>query len=201
MKKNSFTDDPQIQKNRWWIMFAVSLFTFMSVLDGSIVNIALPVMSKDMKIPMNQSEWVVSIYLIVICALLLLFGKLGDNFGKIKIFKLGAILFTIGSLLCGINLGLIPLLIARAIQAIGAAMTMSTNNGIITEIFPFNERGRALGTIGSFVALGAIAGPGLGGIILAHLDWTYIFWINDPIGIIGIIIGQFILPKDISVAN
>lgn len=201
MKKNSFTDDPKIQKNRWWIMFAVSLFTFMSVLDGSIVNIALPVMSKDMKIPMNQSEWVVSIYLIVICALLLLFGKLGDNFGKIKIFKLGAILFTIGSLLCGINLGLIPLLIARAIQAIGAAMTMSTNNGIITEIFPFNERGRALGTIGSFVALGAIAGPGLGGIILAHLDWTYIFWINVPIGIIGIIIGQFILPKDISVAN
>ncbi len=201
MKNISFTDDPKIQKNRWWIMFAVSLFTFMSVLDGSIVNIALPVMSKDMNIPMNQSEWVVSIYLIVICALLLLFGKLGDNFGKIKIFKLGAVLFTIGSLLCGLNLGLTSLLIARAVQAIGAAMTMSTNNGIITEIFPFSERGRALGTIGSFVALGAIAGPGLGGIILAHLDWTYIFWINVPIGIIGIIIGQFILPKDINVTN
>lgn len=201
MKNLSFTEDPKIQKNRWWIMFSVSLFTFMSVLDGSIVNIALPVMSKDMNIPMNQAEWVVSIYLIVICALLLLFGKLGDNFGKIKIFKLGAVLFTIGSLLCGINIGLVNLLIARAIQAVGAAMTMSTNNGIITEIFPFKERGKALGTIGSFVALGAIAGPGLGGIILAHLNWTYIFWINVPLGIIGLLIGQYILPKDITFSD
>nr|WP_157023258.1 MFS transporter [Companilactobacillus ginsenosidimutans] len=198
MNNISFTDNPEIQKHRWWIMVAVSLFTFMSTLDASIVNIALPVMSKDMKIPMNQAEWVVSIYLIVICALLLLFGKLGDNHGKIRIFQIGAFLFTLGSLLCGFNFGLVPLLAARALQAVGAAMTMATNNGIITEIFPMNERGRALGTIGSFVALGAIAGPGLGGIILAHLDWAYIFWINVPIGIIGIILGARILPKDVT---
>ncbi|MQS89702.1 MFS transporter [Companilactobacillus mishanensis] len=198
MNNVAFTDNPEIQKNRWWIMASVSIFTFMSTLDASIVNIALPVMSKDMSIPMNQSEWVVSIYLITICALLLLFGKLGDNHGKIKIFKIGSILFTIGSLLCGLNFGLFPLLFARAIQSVGAAMTMSVNNGIITEVFPMRERGRALGTIGSFVALGAIAGPGLGGILLAHLDWTYIFWINVPIGILAIIFGQKVLPKDVT---
>ncbi|APU70557.1 hypothetical protein BI355_0200 [Companilactobacillus crustorum] len=173
----------------------------MSTLDGSIVNIALPVMSKDLKIPMNQAEWVVSIYLIVICALLLLFGKLGDAYGKIRIFKLGSILFTIGSLLCGFNSGLLLLLISRSIQAIGAAMTMSTNNGIITEVFPFNERGRALGMIGSFVALGSIAGPGVGGLILAHMNWGYIFLINVPVGIIAIILGMKILPKDITVTK
>ena len=198
---DSFAKDPEIQKHRWLILVAVCMFTFMSTLDGSIVNIALPVMSKDLKIPMNQAEWVVSIYLIVICALLLLFGKLGDAYGKIRIFKIGSILFTIGSLLCGFNSGLVVLLVARAIQAVGAAMTMSTNNGIITEVFPFNERGKALGTIGSFVALGSIAGPGVGGLILAHLNWGYIFLINVPVGIVAIILGARILPKDITLSE
>ena len=198
MKNTAFATDPQIQKHRWWILVAVCLFTFMSTLDGSIVNIALPVMSKDLGIPMNQAEWVVSIYLIVICALLLLFGKLGDTLGKIRIFKIGSVLFTVGSLLAGFNSGLTLLLVSRAVQAVGAAMTMSTNNGIITEVFPFKERGRALGMIGSFVALGSIAGPGIGGLILAHLSWGYIFWINIPVGIIAIILGAIILPKDVT---
>lgn len=194
----AFATDPQIQKHRWWILVAVCLFTFMSTLDGSIVNIALPVMSKDLAIPMNQAEWVVSIYLIVICALLLLFGKLGDIYGKIRVFKIGSLLFIIGSLLSGFSVGLPFLLIARSIQAVGAAMTMSTNNGIITEVFPFKERGRALGMIGSFVALGSIAGPGIGGLILAHLSWGYIFWINVPVGILAMILGAMILPKDVT---
>ncbi|MCG0636806.1 transport protein [Lactiplantibacillus plantarum] len=198
MKTMSFATDPQIQKHRWWILVAVCLFTFMSTLDGSIVNIALPVMSKDLAIPMNQAEWVVSIYLIVICALLLLFGKLGDIYGKIRVFKIGSLLFIIGSLLSGFSVGLPFLLIARSIQAVGAAMTMSTNNGIITEVFPFKERGRALGMIGSFVASGSIAGPGIGGLILAHLSWGYIFWINVPVGILAMILGAMILPKDVT---
>jgi len=201
MTKVAFAQDPQIQKHRWWILIAVCLFTFMATLDGSIVNIALPVISRGLRIPMNQAEWVVSIYLIVICALLLLFGKLGDAHGKIRIFKIGSILFTVGSLLCGFNGNLVFLLVARGIQAVGAAMTMSTNNGIITEVFPFQERGRALGMIGSFVALGAIAGPGIGGLILAHLSWGYIFWINVPVGIIAILIGRQILPKDITTSG
>ncbi|VDG21066.1 MFS transporter [Lactiplantibacillus mudanjiangensis] len=201
MKQSAFAADPQIQKHRWWILVAVCLFTFMSTLDGSIVNIALPVMSKSLAIPMNQAEWVVSIYLIVICALLLLFGKLGDKYGKIRIFKVGSLFFIIGSLLCGFNSGLAMLLGARVLQAVGAAMTMSTNNGIITEVFPFQERGRALGMIGSFVALGSIAGPGIGGLILAHLSWGYIFWINVPVGIIALILGQAILPKDVTTTD
>ena len=190
------SDKTQIQKHRWLILTAVSLFTFMSTLDSSIVNIALPVMSKSMQIPMNQTEWVVSVYLIVICALLLLFGKISDIKGKVRIFKIGSYIFTISSFLSGLNLGLSVLLVSRALQALGAAMTMSTNNGIITEVFPLNERGRALGMIGSFVALGTIAGPGIGGLILTHLSWGFIFWINVPVGIVAIIIGQYILPVE-----
>jgi EmrB/QacA subfamily drug resistance transporter len=197
----SYVKDPKVQKNRWWIITAVGMFTIMSTLDASIVNIALPVMSKDLHVPMNQAEWVVSIYLIVICALLLLMGKLGDSLGKIRVFRLGTVLFTIGSLLAGFNHSFYLLLFARVMQALGASMTMANNNGIITEVFPQNERGKALGLIGSFVAVGSIAGPGIGGLILGALPWGYIFWINIPIGIITMIVGHFVLPKDLQTSH
>lgn len=195
---NSFQENSVVQKNRWWILVSVAMFTFMSTLDASIVNIALPTISKDMNVPMNQSEWIVSIYLMIVCSCLLLFGKIGDSFGKIKVYRIGTVIFTIGSLLCGFNQSLYFLLVARIIQGIGSSMTMATNSGIITEVFPFKERGRALGAIGAFVSLGSIAGPGIGGLILSHFSWSYIFWINVPVGIITIIISEKFLPKDIT---
>lgn len=193
----NYVDDPRVQKNRWWILTAVGMFTIMSTLDASIVNIALPVIAKDMHLPMNLAEWTVSIYLIVICALLLLMGKLGDIYGKIRIFRLGEVLFTIGSLFAGFNQSFAVLLVARVVQALGASMTMANSNGIVTEVFPINERGRALGMIGSFVAVGSIAGPGLGGLILGVLPWGYIFWINVPLGILTFIVGQVVFPPDL----
>ncbi|MGY3766685.1 MFS transporter [Vagococcus vulneris] len=183
------------KKYRWYILVVVGMFTFMSTLDGSIVNIALPTLSHDLSVTTNQSEWVVSIYLMAVCSFLLLFGKISDSYGKVKIFKIGAFIFIIGSFLCGIANTLPLLLLARVVQAIGASMTMATNNGIITEAFPLSERGRALGMIGSFVSLGAIAGPGIGGVILSHFHWSYIFWINVPIGLLTILIGWRLLPK------
>lgn len=194
----SFQENPLVQKNRWWILVSVAMFTFMSTLDASIVNIALPTISKDMNVPMNQSEWIVSIYLMIVCACLLLFGKIGDSFGKIKVYRIGTVVFTIGSLLCGFNHSLGFLLFARIVQGIGSSMTMAASSGIITEVFPFKERGRALGSIGAFVSLGAIAGPGIGGLILSQFSWSYIFWINVPVGIITILIGEKFLPKDIT---
>lgn len=193
----NYIEDQKVQKNRWWIITAIGMFTIMSTLDGSIVNIALPVMSRDLNIPMNQAEWVVSIYLMMICGLLLFFGKLGDSIGKIKVFRIGMVLFLIGSLFAGFNNSLALLLAARIVQATGASMTMANNNGIVTEIFPMNERGKALGLIGSFVSIGAIAGPGIGGLILGQLPWGYIFWINIPIGIVALILGTVVLPKDL----
>ncbi|AOA01522.1 MULTISPECIES: MFS transporter [Carnobacterium] len=193
----SYQMDPKVQKNRWLILVAVGLFTFMSTLDGSIVNIAIPVISERLGVPMNQSEWIVSVYLMTVCILILLFGKIGDLIGKIKVFRWGTFIFVLGSLLCGIEINLGFLLVARIIQAIGASMTMSANYGIITEIFPIKERGKALGLMGSFVSLGSIAGPGIGGILLAHFDWSSIFLINVPVGLITIFMGMKILPKDL----
>lgn len=197
----SYQDNPEVQKNRWWILVSVAMFTFMSTLDSSIVNIALPTISKDLAVPMNKAEWVVSIYLMIVCACLLLFGKVGDSFGKIRVYRIGTVIFTLGSLLCGFNHSLSMLLFGRVVQGIGASMTMATNTGITTEVFPMNERGRALGAVGAFVSLGAIAGPGIGGLILANFSWSYIFWINVPIGILTILIGEKFLPKDITMSK
>ncbi|KRK47573.1 transporter, major facilitator family protein [Secundilactobacillus kimchicus JCM 15530] len=182
-------------QNRWWILISIGLFAFMSNLDASIVNIAMPLMAKQLTVPMNQIEWVVSIYLIIVSALLLFFGKLGDLYGKIKIFRFGTIVFLLGSFLSGLQVNFSFLLVGRIIQGIGAAMTLSNTYGITTSTFDLKERGRAMGFIGTFVALGAVAGPGLGGLILAKLSWGYIFWVNLPIGIIAVLLGVAVLPK------
>lgn len=187
--------DEKTLKNRWMILLTIVLMTFMACLDSSIVNVALPVMSSKLSASMASIEWVVTSYLIVISATILIFGRLGDIKGKTRIFKFGVILFTAGSLLCGISYSLPILVIARVIQAVGAACTMSTNQGIITHVFPSNERGRALGISGTFVALGTMVGPPLGGFIVSVLSWQYIFLINVPIGILTFIFGTKILPK------
>lgn len=179
----------------WWIFISISIFSFMSTLTSSVVNIAMPVMSRAMAVTTTQINWVASSYLVMTCMLLLPFGKLGDLYGKVKIFKIGTIIFTISSFFCGIDLGFGFLLICRGLQAIGASMTLSNNTGIITEVFPPKKRGLALGSFSSVVALGGVIGPGLGGLILATLSWHYIFWINVPLGIFAIMIGQLFLPK------
>ncbi|AIQ48057.1 multidrug MFS transporter [Paenibacillus sp. FSL R7-0273] len=193
----TYQDDPAVQKKRWIILIVLNLFTFMSTLDGSIVNIALPVLVKQLNLPVAEVEWVTTGYLMAICAVILFFGKLGDIAGKIRIFRIGTIVFIIGSLLCGFSTNLPFLIISRVIQAVGASMTMANSQGIVTDIFPANERGKALGLIGTFVSLGSIAGPSLGGIIVSTLGWEYIFWVNVPIGLIAIVLGMKVLPKDL----
>ncbi|MBU3114145.1 MFS transporter [Clostridium lacusfryxellense] len=182
-------------KNRWVILFIVVMVTFMCTLDSSIVNVALPEMAKSLKVTSAGIQLVVASYLIVISALILVFGRLGDMLGKTKVFKFGIAIFTIGSLFCGITSSLSILVIARVIQAIGAAATMANSQGIITGVFPAKERGRALGITGTFVALGAMVGPGLGGFIVDATSWEYIFLINIPIGLITLFYGLKILPK------
>lgn len=185
----------QIYEKRWMILFTVLSSTFMATLDGSIVNVALPDMSVKLNVGMAGIEWVVTSFLITVAATILIFGRLGDIKGKTNVFKFGIVLFTIGSLLCGFTNSLIVLIVARVIQAVGASATMATNQGIITEVFPPYERGRALGVLGTFVALGAMAGPPLGGIIVSAISWKYIFLINVPIGIIVFISTIKVFPK------
>lgn len=193
--------ETKVYKNRWLMLISVVLVTFMSTLDGSIVNVALPNMSDELHVTMAQIEWVVTGFLIAIVATILIFGRLGDIKGKIKIFKFGVVIFTLGSLLCGFTNSLPILVLARVIQAIGAAATMATNQGIITQVFPAHERGRALGILGSFVALGAMTGPPLGGFIISILSWKYIFLVNVPVGILVFILIMKLFPKSSQVLD
>lgn len=187
--------DNEIHKKRWIILLTTVLLTFMATLDGSIVNVALPVMAQKLSVSMASIEWVVTSYLIVIVGTILIFGRLADIIGKTAVFKLGIIIFTIGSLACGLSNSLIMLVFSRGLQAIGAAGTMSTSHGIITHVFPNNERGRALGLNGTFVALGSMIGPPIGGIIVSIFSWQYIFLVNVPIGILALILAMKTLPK------
>ncbi|HEX2926910.1 MAG TPA: MFS transporter, partial [Ruminiclostridium sp.] len=181
---------------RGLILINIVLLTFMACLDSSIVNVALPVMANYFKVGMNSISVVVSTYLIAISATILIFGRLGDIKGTVKIFKIGIVIFTLGSFLCAISNSLILLVMARIIQAVGAAGYMATNQGIVTRVFPAGERGKALGILGSFVALGTLVGPPLGGFIVDVANWQYIFLINIPIGIFAFILGLKILPRD-----
>ncbi|MGC6176386.1 MFS transporter [Lacrimispora sp. 38-1] len=183
------------KQNKWLVLIIVVLSTFMSTLDSSIVNVALPRMADSLGVTTASIQFVATSYLIVISGTVLIFGKLGDMFGKTSMFTLGVIVFTIGSLLCGLSHSFWILIMARAVQAIGAAGTMANNQGIITEVFPVNERGKALGLLGTAVALGSLVGPGLGGMIVGVLSWEYIFTINVPIGIIAAAGAFCLLPK------
>ncbi len=183
-------------KNRGLILFNIVLLTFMACLDSSIVNVALPVMADYFKVGMNSIAIIVSSYLIAISATILIFGRLGDIKGTVRVFKIGIVIFTLGSLMCAISNTLYMLVLARVIQAVGAAGFMATNQGIITRVFPAGERGKALGITGSFVALGTLVGPPLGGFIVDGAAWQYIFLINIPIGFFAFIFGLKILPRD-----
>lgn len=181
-------------KNKWAILFTVLVMTFMVTLDSSIVNVALPVMQKELGVGLGDIQWVSSVYLLMTCAVLLVFGRLGDIYGKVRFFQVGVVVFSLGSLLCGISTTYEALVLSRAVQGVGCASAMANNMGIITEAFPARERGRALGLLSSFVALGMMCGPVLGGFIVSALAWEYIFLINVPVGIISLLVGFKTLP-------
>ena len=190
------TESPR-RPNKWAILFTVLIMTFMATLDSSIVNVALPVMQKALGAGLDQIQWVSSVYLLTVCAFLLMFGRLGDLYGKVRYFEVGVVIFSIGSLMCGMSTTLPALVVSRAVQGIGGASAMANNMGIITEAFPACERGRALGLLASFVALGMMCGPVLGGFIVSALPWEYIFLINVPVGVLSLVLGRFTLPADV----
>jgi len=136
-------------KNRWVILAVVVLLPFMATLDSNIVNVVLPVMVNIFSVNMSSIQLIVICYLITIVSTILFFGRLGDIKGKSIIFNFGLFVFTLGSLFCGLSSNLISLIFFRIIQAIGASAAMANNQGIITQVFPVSERGKALGISGT----------------------------------------------------
>ena len=162
----------------------VCVGTFMSTLDVSIVNVALPTLTAYFNTNVGASQWFVLAYTFVITVLLMLFAKLGDNIGRRKLYIWGTLIFVVGSLLCASSMSAIMLILSRGLQGVGSAITMSAGPALITEAFTPSRRGRALGLVGTSVALGLLAGPVVGGLIVTYADWRWMFLINIPIGML-----------------
>lgn len=174
---------------KWTVLGIVAVGVFMATLDASIVNISLPKISSAFQVPLNGTvEWVIISYLIVIASSLLTLGRLTDMVGRKLLWVLGMSIFTASSALCGTASSILLLVVFRAIQGVGGAMIMAISPAMITSAFPSNERGRALGLNAVVVAAGTSAGPTIGGIITQAFSWRWIFYVNVPIGIIGIIL-------------
>jgi EmrB/QacA subfamily drug resistance transporter len=170
---------------KWVVMTAVAAGTLLTTIDGNIVNVALPTLVRELGTDFATIQWVVLSYLLALATLMLSLGRLGDMIGKKPIYTTGFVIFTLGSVLCGLAPSVYWLIAFRVAQAIGGAMLLSLSMAIVTEAFPPHERGRALGTIGTFVSVGIVAGPTLGGLILSVAPWRWIFLVNLPVGIVG----------------
>jgi EmrB/QacA subfamily drug resistance transporter len=168
----------------------------MSALDVSIVNIAMPTLKNDFNVSLATIEWVAIAYMLTLTIFLPLFGRLADMYGKSKLYNAGFVVFTIGSAFCGMSPSANFMIGSRTLQAIGAGLLQANSIAIITEAFPSNERGRAIGIQGAVQAIAMSVGPFVGGILIAAIGWRAIFYINVPIGILGTLAALLILPRD-----
>jgi EmrB/QacA subfamily drug resistance transporter len=181
--------------NRWTVLALVALGTFMTTLDTSIVNISLPSIARTFQTPIGGAvEWVIIAYLTVVAATLLTFGRLSDAIGRKPVWEAGLATFTLGSVLCGAAGTLPMLIIARAFQGLGGALIFAPSFAIITEAFSPVDRGRALGLNSVVIAIATSLGPTLGGMITAHLTWRWIFYVNVPVGVLGLFAARRLLP-------
>jgi EmrB/QacA subfamily drug resistance transporter len=179
-----------------WTLVALGAGAFMSSLGASAVNAVLPVIRDAFGSDVATIEWVVAIFLLVVSALLLTFGRLGDLRGHRPIYLLGFAVFVAGSLVCGFAPSPAWLIFARAIQGLGAAMLFANSPGILTKTFPPEARGRVLGLLSMTTYLGLMAGPTLGGWLTERWTWRGIFFMNVPLGLVALGLSARYIPRD-----
>lgn len=182
MRARIFAEDTR----KWFTLAAVSFGLFMIMLDNTVVNVALPSIQRDLDADLSELQWIVTGYALTFAALMLVGGKLADAYGRRLIFVLGIAVFTFASLLCGLADTSEMLIAARVLQGAGAALMNPATLSIIAATFPPRERGTAIGIWAGVSALALAIGPLVGGLITEHLDWSWIFFVNVPIGILGI---------------
>ena len=191
MRARIFADE----NRKWWTLAAVAFGLFMIMLDNTVVNVALPSIERDLHISISQLEWIVTSYALVFAALLITGGKLADLLGRRKIFVVGLAVFSLSSLACGLAPSAGFLIGARAVQGVGAALMNPATLSIITATFPPKQRGQAIGIWAGVSALALAIGPLAGGLIVDNIGWNWIFFINVPVGVLGIVVSQFFITE------
>jgi EmrB/QacA subfamily drug resistance transporter len=173
---------------KWMVLATVGSGVLLATIGSSIVNVALPTITEEFDTTFRAIQWVPLAYVLVMATLTLGTGRLGDIVGKKRIYTSGFALFTIASALCGLSTSVAMLVGFRVLQAVGAVMIISLGAAILTEAFPASERGKALGFIGTFVSIGIITGPAVGGVLISFYDWRSIFLVNIPVGLVGVVL-------------
>jgi EmrB/QacA subfamily drug resistance transporter len=180
------------ENKKWWTLAAVSFGLFMIMLDNTVVNVALPSIQRDLGMKLSELEWIVSGYALTFAALMLIGGKLADAYGRRLLFVTGIAVFTLASLACGLASSGEVLIAARVAQGVGAAMMNPATLSIIAVTFPPRERGTAIGIWAGVSALALAIGPLVGGLLTEHAGWNWIFFVNVPVGVLGIL-ASFVL--------
>lgn len=164
-----------------WALAATILGSSMAFIDGTVVNVALPVLQSDLRATFGEAQWVINAYLLILSSLILAGGSLGDRFGLVRVFRLGTAIFACGSLWCAAAPTVGQLILARAVQGIGGALLVPGSLAIITEVFPAEERGKAFGIWSALTSIAVIGGPVVGGVLIQTFSWRAVFLINVPI--------------------
>ena len=174
------------ENKKWWTLAAVAFGLFMIMLDNTVVNVALPSIQRELDMQLSELEWIVSGYALTFAALMLIGGKLADAYGRRLIFVVGIAVFTLASLACGLASSGEALIAARVAQGVGAALMNPATLSIIAVTFPPRQRGTAIGIWAGTSALALALGPLIGGLLTEHASWNWIFFVNVPIGVLGI---------------
>src|SRR6266404_1780004 len=191
MKARIFAEE----NKKWWTLAAVAFGLFMIMLDNTIVNVALPSIQRSLHMSISSLEWIVTAYALTFAALLITGGKLGDLYGRKKMFIAGLVVFTLASLACGLAPSAGFLIGARAVQGVGAALMNPATLSIITATFPPKERGQAIGIWAGVSALALAIGPLIGGLIVDNINWHWIFYVNVPVGVVGILVSRWVIAE------
>ncbi|WP_201788883.1 DHA2 family efflux MFS transporter permease subunit [Amycolatopsis orientalis] len=176
------------------VLLILSLGFFMTLLDLTAVNVALPGMLDEFRAPLDELLWVINVYVLVLAALLITAGRLGDLRGPRTMFVVGVALFTVASILCGLSDDPAQLIAARALQGLGAAALIPQSMTLIIATFPPQRRGTALGVWGAVAGVATIAGPTLGGLLVSTVGWRWIFFVNVPIGVLVLVLALALIP-------
>ncbi|XRD84520.1 MFS transporter [Dyella acidisoli] len=181
--------------SRHWTLVAAILGSSLAFIDGTVVNVALPTIQRTLGATASDAQWVMESYALFLASLLLVGGALGDRFGRKRIFMIGAGVFMLASIGCALSSGVGPLITARAIQGIGAALLVPGSLALISATFPQSERGAAIGTWSAFSGITAAIGPVIGGFLVEHYSWPWAFLINAPVGVVLLAICMAKVPE------